>query len=121
MAPGSPSQRWHLGPVTADGADRRSAGGCSTQSRSLRIKKRQEAEETVCLSCSPGCLGDKSRASISITVTIWHLLPALKFTAMDEGGRKENKGGARQTIKHSHNIFGSGIVQLENILKSIEG
>lgn len=84
------SHQWHLGPVTADRAEWRSAAGRGSQSKSLRIS-RGESRKAACLAGSPGCSGEKETASISITVRVCHLSPALKFTAMEVGGQRTRK------------------------------
>lgn len=102
MASVSPSQCWHLDPVTADRAKRRSAGGCCTQSRSLRRRQRQEAEEAACLAASfAGCSGDGGLHLYYCQ----NLAPRTSSEIHSHGWRREKEGVASQTIRRSHNIL----------------
>ena len=53
-----------------------------------------------CLALSLSYSGDTLRASISVTVRIWHLSPALRFRAVDGGGgRKELKPDSQAILQ----------------------
>lgn len=120
MVSGSPRHHWHLGPVTADGAEWRSAAGCCSRSRSLGTCRGKSRESSLPV-CSPGGR-ETERASVSVAVRAWHLSPALKLAAVDAegGGRGREEGGASQTIKTA-TVCWSGNFQLENLLKNSAG
>lgn len=92
------SHCWHLGPITADRAEWRSAAGCYSQSRSLGISAGTSKGSSL-----PHLLTRLHQREIEG----FHLhycqslasSPALKFTAMERRGRREREGGTSQTIK----------------------
>lgn len=113
----SPSHHWHLGPVTADRAEERSAAGCFSQSRSLEINRGKSRESSL---------------HRLLTRLLWreiegfHLhycqhLASLPVSEIHSNGWEE--GGGRRKVEQARQskqpqYLGSGNFQLENILKN---